>query len=536
MSTAFRVILEGTQEVPPNGSTASGLGTFIFDSTAVDARYVVRIEGVDYGPATGGPPQTPTTLDDVTSTHFHNQARGFNGPVVFGQINPAQDNDDLAIVLNADGSWTVSGRWETTDPANQPITNFSAVLGSAAVGTDVPIYFNVHTTQFPLGAIRAQLVAISDDNDNVVEGTPGNDLLPGLGGNGIILGFAGDDTLEGGDGDDTLLGGDGDDFLDGGAGGDSMTGGDGNDIYVVESAGDIVSEGPGGGFDTVRSSISYTLTANVERLLLSGGPAINGTGNDLNNVITGNNAANELSGLGGNDTLRGRGGDDILIGGLGADTMQGDEGDDDYSVDNAGDVVIEGAGAGFDTVRSSVSYTLSANVERPLLTGGPAIDGTGNDGNNVITGNEAANVLSGLGGNDTLRGRGGNDVLTGGLGADTMQGDEGDDDYSIDNAGDVVIEEAGGGFDTVRSSISYTLSANTERLLLSGGPAINGTGNDLDNEIVGNNAANVLSGLGGNDNLIGGGGNDNLIGGLAPTPCKATRGTTTTAWTMPAIL
>src|SRR4029077_17538495 len=59
------------------------------------------------GPATGRPAQTPTTLDDATSTHFHNQARGVNGPVVFGQINPAQDNDDLAIVLNPNGSWTV---------------------------------------------------------------------------------------------------------------------------------------------------------------------------------------------------------------------------------------------------------------------------------------------------------------------------------------------------------------------------------------------------------------------------------------------
>ena len=79
MSTAFRVVLEGTQEVPPNHSTASGLGTVSIHSAAVAASYSFRIEGVDYGPATGQTPQTATTDDDVTSTHFHNQIRGMNG-------------------------------------------------------------------------------------------------------------------------------------------------------------------------------------------------------------------------------------------------------------------------------------------------------------------------------------------------------------------------------------------------------------------------------------------------------------------------
>ena len=221
-----------------------------------------------------------------------------------------------------------------------------------------------------------------------------------------------------------------------------------------------------------------------------------------------------LSGLDGDDMLRGRGGNDVLTGGLGADTMQGGEDDDDYSVDNAGDVVIEEADAGFDTVRSSISYTLTDNVERLLLSGGPAIDGTGNDLDNEIVGDDDANTLRGLDGNDMLSGRGGNDLLIGGLGADTMQGGEDNDVYTVDDAGDVVIEEAGAGFDTVRSSISYTLTDNVERLLLSGGPAIDGTGNDLNNVIIGNNAANELSGLDGNDMLSGRDGDDVLNGGL----------------------
>ena len=122
------------------------------------------------------PPQTPTTDDDVTRTHFHTAAAGVNGPIVFGQIDtvdPAieQDNDDLAIVLNADGSWSVSGVWETTDPPNPmgvTITDFADDLGSATVGTAVPLYFNVHTSEFGAGEIRGQLVAIADDIDNVV--------------------------------------------------------------------------------------------------------------------------------------------------------------------------------------------------------------------------------------------------------------------------------------------------------------------------------------------------------------------------------
>src|SRR5687767_66688 len=135
VSTAFRVILDGAQQVPPVGSTASGLGTVIFDSAAVTASYSFRVEGLDFGPAMGDPSQTASTLDDVISTHFHNEARGLNGGVVFGQISPAQDNDDLAIHLNADGSWTISGQWETTDPAFVSIANFSTVLDSAAIGS-----------------------------------------------------------------------------------------------------------------------------------------------------------------------------------------------------------------------------------------------------------------------------------------------------------------------------------------------------------------------------------------------------------------
>ena len=302
MSTAFRVVVDGSQEVPPNDSTASGLGTFIFDSVAVAASYSFRIEGVDYGPATGGPAQTPETDDDVTSTHFHNQVRGQNGAVVFGQINPAQDADDLAVVENGDGSWTVSGRWELTDPANVSIAAFAATLGSAEVGSEVPLYFNVHTNQFLGGEIRGQLVAIADDNANVVTGTAGDDLLPGLGGDDVVLGLGGNDTIEGGAGNDFLSGGPGDDNISTGTGDDVVLGGAGNDRIGGMAGRDFVRAGAGDDFIRAFATSPEDATAG-DRLF--GGP-----GDD---VVIGGNGADVIDGGRGKDFLTGNDGADIYI-------------------------------------------------------------------------------------------------------------------------------------------------------------------------------------------------------------------------------
>ncbi|KLK89920.1 hypothetical protein AA309_28545, partial [Microvirga vignae] len=168
MATAFRVILTGNQEAPPNGpvsSPAIGLGTVVFDPTTQTASYSIRYTGIDFGSAAGLPAQTPDPGDDVISHHVHNAPRGQNGSIVFGQVNPAQDNDDLSINLNPDGSWTVSGHWESTDPATTPISAFASQLASAQVGSDVSLYFNAHTNEFPNGEIRGQWVTLADDRD-----------------------------------------------------------------------------------------------------------------------------------------------------------------------------------------------------------------------------------------------------------------------------------------------------------------------------------------------------------------------------------
>jgi Ca2+-binding RTX toxin-like protein len=154
-----------------------------------------------------------------------------------------------------------------------------------------------------------------------INGTAGNDNLTGTANADVISGLAGNDTLSGLAGNDTLNGGDGNDSLNGGLGNDSLIGGLGNDTYVVDSTADIVTELGSQGTDLVQSSVTHTLTAEVENLTLTGSAAINGTGNTLNNNITGNTANNTLNGGANNDTLNGGAGQDTLTGSTGADTF-----------------------------------------------------------------------------------------------------------------------------------------------------------------------------------------------------------------------
>ncbi|ALC16895.1 hypothetical protein DSOUD_2128 [Desulfuromonas soudanensis] len=361
---------------------------------------------------------------------------------------------------------------------------------------------------------------VGNSADNVLDGAAGNDTLHAGSGDDSLIGGDGNDTLNGEAGNDALFGNAGDDMLNGGTGADSMAGGSGNDTYIVDNAGDLVTENSGEGTDLVNSSIDYTLTDNVENLTLTGSANIDGTGNEINNIVTGNSGANVMDGLAGNDTLYGNAGNDtlyggegndLLDGGSGADAMAGGTGDDTYIVDNAGDTVAENAGEGLDTVNSSVSHTLSDNIENLNLTGSSSINGIGNDLDNVIIGNAGNNTLSGLDGNDTLTGNSGNDVLNGGSGADTMAGGAGNDTYVVDAEGDVVIEAVNAGTDTVQSSIDYTLTNNVENLTLTGSADINGTGNSLNNLITGNSGANILDGGSGVDTLAGGEGDDTYM-------------------------
>ncbi len=401
--------------------------------------------------------------------------------------------------------------------------------------------------------------------DNIMTGNAGKNTLYGLDGNDTLIGGGAVDTLVGGTGDDTyvvsvsgtvlteeanegtdsiqssvswtlqnnfenltltgglainaigntvvntLVGNIAANTLDGGIGADTMIGGQGNDFYIVDDAGDVITELAAEGIDTVRASVNYTLSDNVENLILTGSATV-GTGNALANTLTGTASDNVLDGDAGND---------YIDGGAGADAMTGGLGDDTFIVDDVNDTVSENAGEGIDSVQSSVSYTLSQHVENLTLTGTVALIAEGNAENNILTGNAANNTLYGYAGNDTL---------DGGLGADTMYGGEGDDTYYVDKTGDVLFEDADEGTDSVIATVSWVLGANFEHLTL-GVPAkgtgvIHGRGNALDNTIIGNRATNTLIGMDGNDYLDdGGGGGDRMYGGTGDDTFAITDGT-----------
>ncbi|OYY58999.1 MAG: hypothetical protein B7Y50_11740 [Hydrogenophilales bacterium 28-61-11] len=419
-------------------------------------------------------------------------------------------------------------------------------------GFGVELFKFADGTQLTAG----QMVALAGGYRGLIEGTHGNDSLTGTSATDWIFGFAGNDILHGGDdrdfifsgvddsilygdaGNDALSGGIGNDWLDGGDGDDSMTGGMGDDVYIVESASDSIIENPDSGTDSVQSSVTYTLAANVESLTLTGTAAINGTGNELDNVLRGNSARNVLSGLDGNDTiyagdgdgafggegndtlisentnswtaLSGEGGDDVLIGGAGSGGFFGGLGNDTIT-GGLGMNFIWGddqavAGGGNDTITGGNDYDfVIAGV------GDDVVYGLGGDDN--LSGNQGNDTLYGGAGDDFILGGQGDDFLDGGTGADTMTGGAGNDTYVVDDLGDVVTETStfATEIDSVQSSITYTLGANVENLTLTGTAAINGTGNGLANVVTGNGAANILNGGLGADTLIGGLGNDTYV-------------------------
>lgn len=276
---------------------------------------------------------------------------------------------------------------------------------------------------------------------------------------------------------DTLVGSSGNDTLDGSLGADTMTGGNGNDIYVVDNAFDRVVETSTSTsqIDTVQASVSWTLGANLENLVLTGVSDINGTGNERHNFITGN-AANNL-----------------LDGAAGADSMSGGDGNDTYYVDNADDTVIEtnssAAPGGIDSVHSSLAaYTLGNNVEHLYIDSAGAANGTGN-------------ALS-----NTLFAGAGNNVLDGRDGIDTVSFERALSGVTVNLSTSAQQNTTGSGLDTLKFCENLTGSAYADSL-------------------SGNSAANVLNGDAGNDTLVGGSGNDRLIGGAGSDNLSGGTGT-----------
>ena len=365
----------------------------------------------------------------LNSTVIYNPANGNVYDLTLSGIQVAKgDTIDFIIGANVKtGGDTTERHIQIFDETPAPVApTLSVVAAVAAIAAPAPVVLNPVT-------VKAS-----------TNGTAAGDLIDGSAWTTAL-------KLYGLDGNDTLIGGSGKDRLDGGAGADIMKGGAGDDTYYVDHVGDQVSELAGGGTDTVYSTVSFTLGAEVEKLFLTGDAAIDGYGNELANKISGSEGANHIEGAAGNDELLGNGGNDVLYGGdgndtlnggTGADVMYGGAGDDTYTVDDLGDKVIEYANEGTDTVLSSVSFTLGANVEKLTLTGTAAIDGTGNELANTIKGNDADNHLYGGAGNDTISGGGGGDWIFGGTGKDTLTGGAGADRFVFNSApeGDTITD------------------------------------------------------------------------------------------------
>lgn len=549
------------------------------------------------------------------------------------RLDGAGGRDTLIGGLGND-TYVVDGADDVvTERAGEGVDTVEAAL-DYTLGADLE-----NLTLRPGAAVRGTGNAL----DNVITGNANANVLDGMGGRDTLVGGAGDDlyvvdstevgiveqadeghdrveasvnwtladhvedlTLTGtddidGTGNDlanTIIGTVGNNRLDGSGGNDQLVGGAGDDTYIVDSAGDVVVERAGEGHDVVESSVDYTLADGLEDLRLSYGAHL-GVGNAADNVIEGiAQDGRDRPDDNGAATLRGEGGNDTLISHQGHDRMSGGTGDDTYVIETLGfdGAVTEDADGGIDTVRSYADLELSANVENLTLLGF-AERGVGNELDNLIVAAERGGRIYGGAGNDTLIGGAGTDLLEGGSGADQMSGGGGDDQYVVDNAGDVILEEAGGGgnsetqevidtikgnwswlpgaagvvdavveyvrarpgqdivwpdmvaaieqqgvgdtwilslyqsqfeplttldysgggavvgggTDTVTASIDYSLTDNVENLVLAGEAGLNGTGNELVNQLTGNIGANRLDGGMGADLLVGGRGDDTYV-------------------------
>ena len=435
------------------------------------------------------------------------------------------------------------------------------------------IYGDTGSVPSPIADLSgADIIAGGEGNDTMYGGG-GDDLIDGGEGNDVMYGGAGLDAMTGGFGDDLFVM----DASDTGVG-NAMDGGLGYDTvdYSASNGQVLVLNGPVVGVNVnmsvanVAAAIPGDALADVEAMIgtrfndtLVGGALIinvyqtdpltgafilsnglrvldlpastlNSVGFDIANEfgdpvigvdpVTGDPvlvAENfNIQGGAGNDIVTGGEGNDTLAGGAGIDTLSGGLGNDVYVIDSANDVIIEGVvtdvlGAvvidpltlapipelvqGIDRIDTTLAtYSLNGQtvIENLKYIGTGTFTGTGNALNNVITGGD------------------GNDTLNGGAGADTLVGGKGNDTYTLD-AADTIVEEVGGGNDTVLANVTTVLDfVNVESLTLTGNNNINGTGNIYDNVLTGNSGNNALSAFAGNDTLIGGTGVDTLTGGF----------------------
>jgi Ca2+-binding RTX toxin-like protein len=384
---------------------------------------------------------------DVTQDKLDVSALGISEFDTIKALNGNSTTGDMGIFYHVNG--------------NDALLFLNGILPGSLSASN--IYFSTSTTDSTL---------TGDTQANDLFGGLGNDKLSGGLGNDRLFGEQGDDQLFGNDkanpagsisdGRDLLYGGAGNDQLSGGGDNDTLKGGSGNDILTGGTGNDTLDGGSG--LDTASYLASTSaITVRLWDNTASGGDASGDTLISIEN-ITGSTL--------GNDVLIGNALDNVLDGSGGADSMNGREGNDTYFVDNAGDSISDRSG--YDTVNSTLSYTLGATLENLTLSGTGALKGTGNALSNTLSGNAGNNILNGLDGIDTVS-------------------------YANALAGVTV--------NLATSSAQNTIGAGLDTLL----NFENLTGSAFNDTLQGNSSANLLKGGAGADKLTGGTGTDTFV-------------------------
>lgn len=380
------------------------------------------------GPIVIGPPIVTPDIVDVDGTdgpdtlkgdENHNLMRGFGGDDrMFGFAG-----DDLLI--GGSGADFLDGGTGTFDTAGYMDSN-------------VGVLVNLELGFGRNGTAQGDVLVNVDD----IIGSPHSDTLIGNTGSNRLMGEVGDDFLTGGLGPDFLFGGDG--------GNPPPSPADGNDTAVY-------SDSPVGVTVNLATGRGFGGTAEGDTLL----SIENLVGSAFNDNLIGNDVDNAFSGGVGDDLLKGAGGADFLVGDQGSDTLKGGGG---------ADLLVGGAGIDTASYTDSPVAVFVSLITRTTAYGdaeGDVLDGienlTGSSFTDNLWGDDGANVINGMAGNDTLKGFGGDDTLNGEAGADLMYGNHGNDTYLVDNAGDRIRENSGQSADTVRSSVSYVLTAGGRR-------------------------------------------------------------------------
>jgi Ca2+-binding RTX toxin-like protein len=350
------------------------------------------------------------------------------------------------------------------------VDNIADAIAENGLSTDVDEV--VSSIAYTLGANLERLTLDPLGTDDIAGTGNGRDnTITGNLGSNALSGLAGNDSLSGGDGDDQLLGGAGNDTLAAYGGSDVLVGGAGSDVFQITLA-----------------SLGFDSPDTIGDLdALPGGDTI-----DLSSLLSFDPVTDDIA-----DFLR----------------TSTTEGSTTIEVD------ANGAAGGVFFIPMAVLQGVSSDLAGLLANG--VISGVGATAVPAITGTAAGETLAGggtsdlilgLGGSDTLTGNDGADTLDGGSGADLMAGGTGNDSYLVDNAKDVVSETGGDADDRILASVAIDLRspayAGVEHVTLTGKSALNATGNDLANLLVGNLAANTLDGKGGADTLAGGAGDD----------------------------